>query len=190
MRTILVLLLALGAACPASSGRAETTAEKLAVCLACHGEKGQSETPEVPSLGAQNAPYTLIQIFLFREKQRVFDVMNETTRGLSDGDLQAMADAIAKLPAPHSSGDPADPQRTAAGRALADRYRCNVCHRPDFSGQENVPRIAAQREDYLLKTMREYKSNARRGYDASMAEALQPVSDEEIATLAYFISRQ
>jgi cytochrome c553 len=190
MRTTLVLLLALAAGVPANSARADTVAEKLAVCLACHGEKGQSETPEVPSLGAQNASYTLIQIFLFREKQRVFDVMNEVTRGLSDGDLQAMADAIAKLPAPPPPSDTADPQRLAAGRTLADRYRCNVCHRPDFSGQENVPRVAAQREDYLAKTMREYKSNARRGYDASMAEALQPVTDEEIATLAYFISHQ
>jgi cytochrome c553 len=190
MRITLALLLALAASFPVTSARADAIAEKLAVCLACHGEKGQSETPDVPSLGAQNSSYTLIQIFLFREKQRVFDVMNEATHGLSDGDLQAMADAIAKLPAPHSSGDSADPQRIAAGRALADRYRCNVCHRPDFSGQENVPRVAAQREDYLVKTMRDYKSNARRGYDASMAEALQPVSEEEIATLAYFISRQ
>src|SRR5215469_12721804 len=173
MRTTLALLLALVASSPVTSASADTTAEKLSVCLACHGEKGQSETPEVPSLGAQNSPYTLIQIFLFREKQRVFDVMNEATHGLSDADLQDMADAIAKLPAKRPTEQSGDAQRLAAGKALAERYRCNVCHRPDFSGQENVPRIAAQREDYLLKTMREYKSNARRGYDASMAEALQ-----------------
>jgi cytochrome c553 len=189
MRFATIIALAFVASSLSLSVRAETAAEKLVVCLACHGEKGQSETPEVPSLGAQNSPYTLIQIYLFREKQRVFDVMNEATHGLSDGDLQDMADAIAKLPAPHPEQG-GDAQRLAAGNALADRYRCNVCHRPNFAGQENVPRIAAQREDYLLKTMREYKSNARRGYDASMAEVLQPVSDEEIATLAYFIARQ
>jgi cytochrome c553 len=190
MRFAAILALAFAASSLSLSVRAETAADKLSVCLACHGEKGQSETPEVPSLGAQNSPYTLIQIYLFREKQRVFDVMNEATHGLSDGDLQDMADAIAKLPAPRAAGEAAEPQRLAAGKALADRYRCNVCHRPNFAGEDNVPRIAAQREDYLLKTMREYKSNARRGYDASMAEVLQPVSDEEIATLAYFIARQ
>jgi cytochrome c553 len=53
-----------------------------------------------------------------------------------------------------------------------------------------VPRIAAQREDYLVKTLRDYKSRARIGYDATMAEALQPVTDEEIAELAYIIARQ
>jgi cytochrome c553 len=164
--------------------------ERVAPCLACHGEKGQSETPEVPSLGAQMAPYALIQIYLFREKQRVFDVMNEATKGFSDDDLRQVSDFIAKLPAPAPPEDAADPKRLAHGRALAEQYRCNICHRPDFAGQENVPRLAAQREDYLVKTLRDYKSRARIGYDASMAEVLQPVSDAEIVDLAYFIARQ
>src|SRR5258707_12392996 len=73
---------------------AEEVAERLAPCLACHGERGQSETPEVPSLGAQTAPYTLIQIYLFREKQRVFEPMNEATKGFSDNDLRDVADFI------------------------------------------------------------------------------------------------
>ena len=49
---------------------AETFAERTAPCLACHGESGQSETPEIPSLGGQPAPYLLIQLYLFREQQR------------------------------------------------------------------------------------------------------------------------
>ena len=36
--------------------------ERLASCLACHGEKGQSEQPEVPSLGAQPAFYVMVQL--------------------------------------------------------------------------------------------------------------------------------
>ena len=39
---------------------AETLAERAAPCLACHGASGQSETPEIPSLGGQTAPYMLI----------------------------------------------------------------------------------------------------------------------------------
>ena len=164
--------------------------ERVAPCLACHGEKGQSETPEVPSLGAQMAPYALIQIYLFREKQRVFDVMNEAVKGFSDDDLRQVSDFIAKLPAPAPPAERGDPKRLEHGRALVEQYRCNICHRADLSGQENVPRLAAQREDYLLKTLRDYKSRARIGYDASMAEVLQPVSDAEIVELAYFIARQ
>ena len=143
----------------------------------------------MPSLGAQNAPYTLIQLYLFREKQRRFDVMNEAAKGLSDDDLRNFSDAIAKLPppVPVSGGDPA---RIERGRGLLARFHCNVCHRADLTGQENVPRISGQREDYLVKTLRDYKSRARIGYDATMAEALEPVSDDEVAELAYVIARQ
>jgi cytochrome c553 len=38
--------------------------------------------------------------------------------------------------------------------------------------------------------MREYKSNARPGYDASMADVLARISDAEILDLAYFAARQ
>jgi cytochrome c553 len=186
MRVAIAALVALCAAMPSAG---EELAERLAPCLACHGETGRSQTPEVPSLGAQNAPYTLIQLYLFREKQRVFELMNEAAKGLSDDDLRNASDFIAKLPPPQPTPD-ADPPRLERGRALAGRYHCNVCHRADLSGQENVPRIAAQREDYLAKTLRDYKTRARIGYDATMAEALEPVADDEIADLAYFVARQ
>jgi cytochrome c553 len=52
-----------------------------------------------------------------------------------------------------------------------------------------VPRLADQREDYLLKTLRDYKSGARRGYDASMAEVLQPVDDAQLTEFAYYLAR-
>ena len=77
----------------------------------------------------------------------------------------------------------------ASGKQLVRQHRCDFCHRPDLAGAENVPRIAAQREDYLVKTMREYKSNTRPGYDASMADVLQPIKDAEIVELAYTIAR-
>jgi cytochrome c553 len=168
---------------------ADDLASRLAPCLDCHGENGKSELPEVPSLGAQNAPYTLIQLFLFREKQRASEIMNDAAKGLSDDDLRTIADFVAKLPAPQPA-EGGDAVRLERGRALLGVYHCNACHRADLSGQQSVPRIAAQREDYLVKTLTEYKSGVRIGYDATMAEALQPVSPDQIADLAYFIARQ
>ena len=77
----------------------------------------------------------------------------------------------------------------AAGQALAQQHRCNSCHNPDFSGKENVPRIANQREDYLAKTLAEYKDNSRHGYDGTMADVMGPVTAEQIADLAYYLAR-
>jgi cytochrome c553 len=169
--------------------RAQTLAERGAPCLACHGEQGQSETPEVPSLGGQPAPYLLIQLYLFREKQRVQEIMNEQTKGFTDDDLRNFSDFIAKLSPPIALADAPDTARMQRGGALITQHRCNSCHNLDLSGKESVPRIAAQREDYLVKTLREYKSNTRHGYEGTMAEVLTPVNDEQILDMAYTIAR-
>jgi cytochrome c553 len=173
----------------ASLGKAETLEERAAPCLACHGERGQSETENTPSLGAQQAPYVLIQLFMFREKLRVFEPMNEMAKALNDDDLRSFSEFIGKLPKPAPPADAGDPARLQRAQALVQQHRCNSCHNTDFSGKDNVPRIADQREDYLAKTMREYKDNSRHGYDATMAEVMQPVTPEQIADLAYFLAR-
>jgi cytochrome c553 len=183
------IITALAFALIASSGKAETIEERAAPCLACHGEHGQSETENTPSLGGQQAPYALIQLFMFREKLRDFEPMNEMAKPLTDDDLRAFSDFIAKSPKPQPPADAGDPARLARAQALAQQHRCNSCHNADFSGKDNVPRLADQREDYLLKTMREYKDNSRHGYDGTMAEVLQPVTSEQIADLAYYIAR-
>jgi len=56
-----------------------------------------------------------------------------------------------------------------------------------FAGQDNVPNIADQREDYPVKALRGYKDNSRHGCDATMAEVMQPISDDQILDLAYYI---
>jgi cytochrome c553 len=186
MRRIIV---ALAFAVIASSAGAETIEERAAPCFACHGEHGQSETENTPSLGGQQPPYALIQLFMFREKLRAFEPMNEMAKPLTDGDLRLFSEFIGKLPKPKPPADAGDPARLQRAQALAQQLHCNSCHNADFSGKENVPRIANQREDYLLKTLGEYKDNSRHGYDGSMADVMQPVTSEQIADLAYYLAR-
>jgi cytochrome c553 len=183
LSTALALLLLTGIA------KAETVEERAAPCLACHGENGQSTNDNIPSLGAQQPAYALIQLYMFREKLRVFDTMNEMTKDFTDDDLRTFSDLIGKLPKPKPPTDAADPARIQRAEALVQEHHCNSCHNPDFSGRDNIPRIANQREDYLVKTMTEYKNNTRHGYDATMADVLQPVTEAQIADLAYYISR-
>ena len=187
MRSIVAAALVLSSASPASADSLEA---RLAPCLACHGEKGQSATPEVPSLGGQPDFYLTVQLLMFRERLRVVELMNQMTQGLSDDDLRNLAGYLAKLPPPQPAGGAADSDRMERARALIEQNRCNFCHNRDYSGEQNVPRLAGQREDYLVQALREYKNNTRRGYDASMADVLYPISDEQILDLAYFLARR
>jgi cytochrome c553 len=182
------MIAALAFASLAFSADAETIEERAVTCFACHGEKGQSETENTPSLGAQQAPYALIQLFMFREKLRSFEPMNEVAKGFSDDDLQKFSDFISKLPKPVPPAEAGDPARMQRGLALIQQNRCDNCHNADLSGKENVPRIANQREDYLAKTLLEYKDNSRHGYDGTMADVMGAVNKEQIAELAYYIA--
>jgi cytochrome c553 len=189
MRKITTTIVAtLATASLASVSAAETIEQRAVTCFACHGEHGQSEMENTPSLGGQQAPYALIQLFMFREKLRTFEPMNEMAKSFTDDDLQKFSDFIAKLPKPQPPPEIGDPARMQRGLALAQQNRCNSCHNADFSGKENVPRLANQREDYLNKTLGEYKDNSRHGYEGTMADVMGSVTKEQIPELAYYIS--
>jgi len=183
------IIVALAFALLVSTVNAETIEERAIACFACHGEHGTSAMENTPSLGNQQMPYALIQLFMFREKLRVFDPMNEMTKSFTDDDLRAFPEFVARLPKPQPPADAPDPARMQRAQAIATQHHCNSCHSSDFSGTDNVPRIANQREDYLAKTLREYKNNSRHGYDGTMADVMGAVTAEQIADLAYYIAR-
>jgi cytochrome c553 len=172
----------------AAGTQAQPLAERIAPCLACHGEKGTSEIPEVPSLGGQPAPFLLIQLYQFRERQRLAEPMNELTKDFTDDDLRTFSDELAKLPPPTPPAEGAEPARLEKGRVAAQRHRCGFCHNPDMSGHDQIGRIGAQREDYLLKALREYKTAERRGYDPAMVEVAQSIPDDDLADIAHYLA--
>jgi cytochrome c553 len=185
MRAILAAI-AITAALPAA---AATLEERLAPCLSCHGEKGQSANQDVPSLGAQQKDYVLVQLYMFREKLRKVELMNEMAKGLTDDDLRIFSEFIAKLPAPIPPADATDAARIERAKDIAAKNRCNSCHTSTFVGQDQIPRIAGQREEYLLRSLREYKSNERRSYDPAMASVVEPLKDADFVDMAYYLAR-
>jgi cytochrome c553 len=172
-----------------SGAQAMTYDEKLATCLACHGEKGISETPEVPSLAGMPADFTLIQLFLFRQGTRKVEIMNDLAKDMSDDDLRKFSEYFSKLPPPKASGEAPNAEVVARAQAVIHKNFCASCHNSDFSGREQMPRLAAQREDYLLKALRDYKTAQRPGYDATMDEVIRPVTEQDIVDLAHYLSR-
>ncbi len=115
--------------------------------------------------------------------------MDAVAKNLSDADLQSFAAVFEKLPPPKPPSQAADAPRFERGRALLQKSNCGVCHNPDFSGRQQMPRLANQREDYLLKAMRDYKSGQRIGYGgATMPEELAAFSDADLADIAHTLA--
>lgn len=161
---------------------------RMAACLACHGAEGQSGIPGTPSLGGQPAFFVVTQLFLFREGSRDNAAMTAIAKTLTNDDLRTFADAIAKLPPPRPPETPPDPARFARGRALAGQKLCGTCHNADYSGREQMARLANQREEYLLETMRGFKAGTRIGYGPAMSEALVGLTDDDLKDIAHFLA--
>jgi len=186
---LLAALVVVAPLLPAARATAQPVEERFTVCLACHGADGRSRIPETPSLGGQPSFFVVAQLFLFREGRRDNPAMVAAAKGLTNRDLTAFAERVTRLPPPPPEDSP-DPARFARGRALTLRHPCGVCHNPDFSGREQMPRLANQREDYLLKSMREYKNGARLGYGGAMAQELAGLTDQDLIDLAHFLAHQ
>ena len=177
----------LSLAISASAGGA-SPGPTLTACFGCHGPNGQSQTAEIPSLGGQPAFFGLTQLFLFREGRRNSAPMIQAAKGLSDDDMRAYADLIAKLPPPAPPAQPPDAKRFGHGEAVVRAQRCGACHGAVFAGGEQVPRLANQREDYLVKALREFKSGARLGYVGAMAEVLAVVAMDDLPDVAHYFA--
>jgi len=79
---------------------------------------------------------------------------------------------------------------TQAGDAAAGKAKsanCNSCHGMNGkSSNPNNPNLAGQKESYLIKAIKDYKTGARK--DAMMNTMVSGLSDADIEDLAAFYS--
>jgi len=171
----------------AGAVRAQTASfeERLQLCGSCHGEDGNSRLENIPSLAGQPEFFVTNQLFLMREGVRKIEAMAPFVKELKDEEMQALAAHYAKLP-PKGSDEAVDQALAKRGAELVPQLRCASCHRPDLAGQEQMPRVAKQRIDYLIHSMKEFRDNKRSGADTAMTAVVIGVSDADLAALAHY----
>jgi cytochrome c553 len=183
---LLAIGLAAGAVCPSSGLTQETTlSQRIEICASCHGADGNSRAENIPSLAGQPEAFIMDQLIFMREGVRPVEAMTPFVEDLGDDEIIAVAKHFAELP-PQASDEPIDPALVERGAALAERLRCASCHLPSLAGQEQIPRLAKQRVDYLNQAMKAYRDNTRKGADTIMSATLFGVSDEDIRALAHY----
>jgi len=166
------------------------TAETVAACEACHGKGGNSVTPLTPSIAGQPATFLENQLIFFREGLRASDVMQGVAKGMKDKDIAELARHFAASPVRIVSPGAVDPRLAARARQLSDARHCGQCHLPDYRGRAQMPRLAGQREDYLVHTMKAYRDGKRTGADTTMSEVLYSLNDADIQALGHFLARR
>ncbi len=185
----LALGLSLLAGFPAHAADAAAGKEKAELCVECHGEGGISQTENTPSLAGQPDQFIQWQLVFFRSGTRKSEVMQPIADQLNNDDIRNLGAYFASLAPPRASKPDDNPDLSRKGAEAAAGRRCASCHTDSYAGTKAVARVAGQREDYLLKALRDYKSGLRSGGGmAAMAEVAYPLSEEEITALAHYLA--
>jgi cytochrome c553 len=176
--TIAVLGFAPGIAYP----DARAGENKAQLCLLCH--KPNNPMAYVPTLEGQTREYLYSQIKAYREKRRPDDIMQTNVASLSDADIRDIAEYFASRK-PIRASFRLDLQKVGLGRSRARDLGCATCHRPDFSGEKEAPRLAGLDPRYGGRQIVDFVLGKR--YHPYV-EGLADISSEEAECLAQFFA--
>jgi cytochrome c553 len=166
----------------------EAGKKKAELCAGCHGDVGISQMENVPSLAGQPDQFIQWQLVFFRAGTRKNEQMQPIVEQIDNEDIRNLGAYFASLTPPKAPPDD-NPDLSQKGAQAAVGRRCASCHTDSFAGTKAVARIAGQREEYLLKALRDYKSGVRSGGGmAAMADVAYPLSEEEITALAHYLA--
>ena len=157
------------------------------LCGACHGEDGNSQIENIPSLAGQPAFFVLNQLFLMREGVRKIEAMAPIVKDLTDDDLNALVAALRHARRPSRATRRSTRPWSQRGAELAEgTSACASCHGANLEGADQIPRIAKQRIDYLIYALKSYRDGTRPSADTIMSSAVANLSDNDLAALAHY----
>ena len=164
--------------------------EKSALCQGCHGEDGNSATPDFPKLAGQYAVYIQKQINDFKSGTRKDPVMTDMAATITDPkDLLDISAYFASQPQMKGVA----PVVNKGGMArFNDGNGCAVCHGANGKGlapnNPSAPVIGGQHKEYIVKQLKDFRIGARRneasGIMAMYAGMLSDAAIDDVAGYA------
>lgn len=153
-----------------------------AACAACHGEDGNANDPNTPSLAGEDPEYLITATKSYREGTRDYLMMKHPVESLSDQDIENLAAFYASQ----------EPKAAKVNRPLTTAEwveRCDRCHGVEGrSTDPRFPRLAAQRQEYMQHALSAYRTQAR--VNSMMRAMTATLSETEIANIATYYANQ
>jgi cytochrome c553 len=161
--------------------------EKAKVCAGCHGVDGNSTSPQYPKLAGQTARYIYIQLKDFKEGRRNNPTMSLMAANLSKEDMWAIG-AYFESQKQAASTYKVEGAKVVEGRKIVDDALCTMCHLGGFSGQNEVPRVAGQHYEYIVKQLKDFRAKNRTNDAGNMAAYTKGLTDDQIDKIAQYIT--
>lgn len=179
--------LALAAPALHAQAPARPLPELIAACTACHGPDGNATNPQWPSIAGQPRLFIENQLVIIREGLRDVPTMKAVMGTMSDADISAVAGHYSALPKIPMASTVRQEQRLR-GAEISRRALCGTCHLADYTGQNQVPRLAGQNEAYLLAALKQFRDHAGPGRDTIMSATLMGMTDRDLEDLAHYFA--
>ena len=161
--------------------------KKAEACAACHGADGNSAVPQFPMLAGQTARYLYLQLKDFKEGRRKEPAMDPIVANLTREDMFDLS-AFFAAQRPKPLDFKVDEARANRGQANADEVLCTMCHLGGFRGQNEIPRVAGQHYEYIVKQLRDFKTYRRTNDAGNMASVSKTLSDQDIEDPAHYLT--
>ena len=170
---------------PALAQNVEAGRKKAEPCFACHGANGNSTLSAFPILAGLNMRYVYLQLKDFKEGRRHDPNMDALVANLTREDMLDLGAFFAAQKQGNNGFKP-DPQKATRGRAKADETLCSMCHLGELAGQNEIPRVAGQHYDYIVKQLKDFKAMRRTNDAGNMTSVSKTLSDEDIESLGHY----
>ena len=167
------------------------------VCSECHGENGNSTSPQFPKLAGQQPGYLQNQLSKFKDHSRSDRLAPEFMYGISHAlTVQQISEISTYLSQQTLINDNARTMPSDyAGRwiyenGIPDRGipACQACHGTTAQGQFDFPRLAGQHKQYLVKQLHVFHANVGRP-NTPMQSVTQSLTEKELDEVATYLSR-
>src|SRR5262245_9736809 len=186
-RAGLIAGLALLCCCAAQAQDVEAGREKAGARIPCHGPTGHPTDPQFPILAGQTARYIYLQLRDFQEGRRKAPVMEPFVTKLTRNDMLDLAAFFAaqRLRSPDFKVNEA---RARRGKAKSVEVLCTMCHLGGFLGQNEIPRVAGQHYQYIVKQLQDFKARRRDNDAGNMTAVSRTLSDRDIEDLGHYLA--
>lgn len=166
---------------------AETVTDLAQVCAGCHGEKGIPVDKTIPVIWGQRREYLLKELHDFKVGHRKNETMSAIVASLSMGDMEALSSYFSEQQWPVLRQRVPSTEEQNKADAVFNSMNCRSCHQEYFQGDYSRPRLGGQQEEYLLKTMTDFRDGKRTNYPG-MTALLKAVDEQDLKPVAAYLA--